>query len=97
MIFRIQQILDIQRLPEAGSAPRRFVVRRGRKRLQMTPSVHEPQPAPDAVRNFWLVIRSRNFSEWQGFLQISLDTPAQRFSSIIELMRLLSQNGLLTV
>lgn len=98
MVFRIQQILDIQRLPQAGSAPRKFVVRRGSGRLtKMTPSIHDPQPAPDAIRHFWLVIRSRNFSEWQGFLQVSPDGTTKRFNSIVELLRLISQNGLLTV
>ncbi len=98
MVFRIQQILDIQRLPQAGSAPRKFVVRRDSGRMtRMTPSVHDPQPAADAVKHFCLVVRSRNFSEWQVFLQVLPAGTIKYFNSIVEFLRLISQNGLLTI
>ena len=97
LIFRIQQILDIQRLPQATSAPRRFIVRRGGARsLKLTPSLHDPRPDPSAIRYFWLVIRSRNFSEWQGILHNPQDGTSVRFNSIVELLRLINQNKLVT-
>ncbi len=91
LIFRLQQMMDFQRFPQQTSTLRRFIARRGGKKIRLSFEMHEPE-VDTTVQQFWLVIRSRSHSEWQGMLQMPGNT-VEKFSSIVELAHLLHQAG----
>lgn len=93
MLFRIQQMIDWQKFPQQTSSLRRFIARRGGKKVKLTPAEHELHPDPNA-RQFWIAFRSCNHYEWQGMVGLP-NGRIEGFSSFVDLVQFFNRVGYL--
>lgn len=91
---RMEQILDLQRFPQAFQRRRTFTPA---PETQPEPPSGQPmtreqvQSAQGQVCTFWLTVLTRQNTSWQGAVTWSEQEPPEPFASELELLRLVDR------